>query len=158
MKRNVGLLVGTLLVVTAACSSGGSKALSKDDFLKQGNQICKDGNDAIDAGSKKAFPNQTQQPDPETLKKFFDDTIAPNVKKQIDGIAGLKPPKELESAVSKLVTDARAKLAQLQAQVDKDPSSLFSSSEDPFADINKQANNIGLTTCGQSGNGGGSSS
>ena len=150
MKRIAGVLLGAMLVVAACSSSGGSKALSKEDFVKQGNDICTKGNAVIDEAGKKAFPDQTQ-PDPDTLKKFFNDTVAPNVKKQIDDIAALKAPSDLKSGVDKLVSDARAKLAQLQDQVNKDPASLFSSSEDPFADVNKEAAAIGLTACASSG-------
>ena len=149
MKRIGGVLFGAIVVISA-CGGGGSSALSKDDFLSKGNVVCKTGNDAIDAGSKTAFPDQTQQPDPATIQKFFNDTLAPNVKKQIDGIAALKPPSDMQSAVDQLVKDARARLSQLQDQVSKDPSVLFSSA-DPFADVNKEANAIGLTTCGSNG-------
>ena len=156
MKRIVGILLGAMLVV-AACGSD-SKALSKEDFLKQGNDICKKGNETIDAASKKAFPDQTAQPDPEALKKFFNDTVFPNVKKQIEDIDALKPPKDLEADVDKLVKDAKDTLTKLQDQVNKDPQSLFSSSEDPFTEVNKQATKIGLTTCASDGEGSSSSS
>ena len=155
MKRIVGVLFGAIVVISA-CGGGGSSALSKDDFLSKGNAICKTGNDAIDAAGKAVFSG-TAAPDPATVQKFFNDTLAPNVKKQIDGIAALKPPSDMQSAVDQLVKDARARLSQLQDQVSKDPSVLFSSN-DPFADVNKEANAIGLTTCGASSSDSGSSS
>jgi len=152
MKRMAGVLLGAMVVV-AACSSSGSSALSKDDFVKQGNAACQKGNDAISSAESQF----SSQPTPEQLQKFFKDTIAPNIKKQIDDIDNLKPPKELQAQVDKLVTDARAALTKLQEQVDKDPSALDSSSSDPFADVNTEANALGLTVCGSSDSGSSSS-
>ena len=152
MKRMAGLLLGAIVVV-AGCSSSGSSPLSKDDFVKQGNAACQKGNDAINSAQSQSF---SSQPTPEQIQKFFKDTIAPNIKKQIDDIDKLNPPKELQAQVDKLVTDARAALTKLQEQVDKDPSALESSS-DPFADVNKEANALGLTVCGSSDSGSSSS-
>ena len=145
MKRVAGVCLA-VLVVAAACGGSSSSALSKDEFVKQGNAICKSGNDTLNAAEKAAFPNQTEQPDPATLQKFFKETLLPNIKKQIDDIDKLKAPKELESQADDLVTSARAALAKLEAQVDKDPTSAFSG-EDPFADVNKKATAVGLTAC-----------
>ena len=147
MKRITGVLVGVLLLA-AACGSSSSSALSKDEFVKQGNSICKTGNDTLTAAEKAAFPNQTQEPDPATLQKFFKETVLPNIKKQVDDIDKLKPPKDLESQVDDLVTTARAALVKLEAQFDKDPASAFSG-EDPFADVNKKAAAVGLTACAE---------
>jgi hypothetical protein len=153
MKRMAGVLLGTIVVV-AACSSGGSSALSKDDFVKQGNAACQKGNDAINSAQSQSF---SSQPTPEQLQSFFKDTVVPNIKKQIDEIDKLNPPKELQAQVDKLVTDARAALTKLQEQVDKDPSALESSTSDPFADVNTEANSLGLTVCGSSDSGSSSS-
>src|SRR5438477_12683678 len=91
MKRIAGAVVGAFLIV-AACGSS-SSALSKDEFVKQGNAICKTGNDAIDAAGKSIFSG-TAAPDPSAIQKFVKETVLPNVKKQIDDIDNLKPPKE----------------------------------------------------------------
>lgn len=146
VKQILGVLVGALLV--AAACGGGSSALSKEEFLKQGNAICNKENDAINEAQKKAFPDENVQPDPAVFGKFFRDTIAPHVKAEIDGVEALKPPKDLQSAVDSLVNHAHAALAKLQEQADKDPAVLLSGSDDPFVDVNKEAINIGLTVCG----------
>jgi hypothetical protein len=38
----------------------------------------------------------------------------------------------------------------MKALADSDPEAIFSGSNDPFGDVNKEANAIGLTACGAS--------
>jgi len=143
IKRTL-LGLGGLVLVLSACG-GGSSALSKDEFLKQGNAICDAGNKTIET----AFPDQTSQPDPAAIKKFLDETLIPNITKQVDQLDGLKPPKELESTVDKLLSDARAALTKMKQQAATDPQAALE--DDPFVDVNKQADAIGLSTCADDG-------
>src|SRR4051794_32994976 len=172
ITRTVAALVGLVLLV-GACSSDKSSssssssdksssssssgtALSKEEFLKQGNAICEAGNKETDAAGQKAFGNSTAQPDPAAIKAFANDTLIPSITRQVDAIDKLNPPKDLEAAVDKLVKDAKAAIVKMKALADSDPASLFSSN-DPFADVNKEANDIGLTTCGADSGGSSSS-
>src|SRR4051794_22917699 len=173
ITRTVAGLVGLVLLVGAcssdkssssssssdkSSSSSGSSgaALSKDEFLKQGNAICDAGNKETDAAGQKAFGNSSAQPDPAAIKAFANDTLIPSITRQVDAIDKLNPPKDLEAAVDKLVKDAKAAIVKMKALADSDPASLFSGN-DPFADVNKEANDIGLTTCGADSGGSSSS-
>jgi hypothetical protein len=151
-----GLLFGGVLLVASGCSSsGGGSALSKDDFLKQGNAICDAGNKEI-AAADDVFETSSEEPQPEAIKAFLKDKLIPSVTRQIDAIDKLKPPKDLEAAVDKLVKDAKAALDELKKKADSDPASVFAGS-DPFADANKEASAIGLTACGAGSEDSGSS-
>jgi hypothetical protein len=145
IKRTL-LVAAGLVLVASACGGGGSSTLSKADFLKQGNAICDAGNKTLDAASTAAFGNTTTQPDNAAIKKFIDETLAPNIKKQIDDIAALKAPSDLKSAVDAMLATARTELAKIQQQANTDPASIFSAS-DPFAEVNRQATAIGLSSC-----------
>jgi hypothetical protein len=134
-----------VLALVAACSDSGSKELSKDDFLKQGNAICDAGNKTIESSASSAFPNNAQ-PSPDQIRDFVQKTLAPSIRKQLDDIDKLKPPKDLQGKVDKLLTDARAALAVMEQKAKDDPQSIFE--QDPFADVNKQARDLGLTVCG----------
>src|SRR2546423_15618058 len=110
MRRSM-VLTGTVLALSltlglAACGGSSSSSLSKDEFLKRGNAICDTGNKTIDSAASSLLPSSGAQPDAATLKKFVDDVLVPNVKKQLDDIDALKPPKELQADVDKLLTDA----------------------------------------------------
>jgi hypothetical protein len=136
-----------LLTLAAACGGGGSSPLSRDEFLKKGNDLCSTGNQAIADGSKQVFTDPTSQPSPEQVAKFVKDILLPNERKQLDQIDKLVPPKDLQSQVDKLLADARAALAHIEQLANDDPNALFNS-QDPFADVNKEAADIGLTSCG----------
>lgn len=151
MNRIAGVVLVAFVLVTAACGGSSSSALSKDEFVKQGNAICQKGNDAINSVGSSQFSGSSQ-PDPAAIQKFFNETVAPNIKKQIDDIAALKPPSDLKSGRDKMVADARAALAKLQSEVASDPNAAFNDqSQDPFADVNKEATAIGLATCASNG-------
>ena len=72
------------------------------------------------------------------------------MKQQIDKLDDLKPPKDMQDEVDKLIRDARGALDNLKKAVDEDVSKVLNNENDPFKDVNKQANEIGLTVCGQS--------
>ena len=154
-----GLLFGGLLLVASGCSSsGGGGALSKDDFVKQGNAICDAGNKEMSAAEREfEGANSSASPDAAAIKAFFKDKFIPTIARQIDGLDKLKPPKDLEAAVDKLVKDARAAIDKVKAQADADPEKVFGGNEDPFADASKQAVAVGLTSCGPDSSDSGSS-
>jgi hypothetical protein len=147
MRRTAVVLVTGLALVASGC--GNEKRLTRAEFLKRGNAICKSGNAKTEAATKKEFPNQNERPDPQKFKAFANETLFPNVRQQINGIDDLKPPKDLEARVDQLVSDARAALDKLKEEVNKDPSAALDNENDPFAPVNKKATEIGLTTCAE---------
>jgi hypothetical protein len=133
-------------LVWGACGGGG-KRLTRAEFLKEGNAICDKGNKETDAAAQKAFPNQNEAPDPTKAKVFFKETAIPSTRKQIDDIDALKPPKDLQDDVDKLLSDARDALGKIEKQVDQDVTKLLSDENDPFKDVDREAKNVGLTAC-----------
>lgn len=131
----------SVLTMIAACGSD-EKRLSAEEFLKQGNAICAAGNKVLDDAGTEMF-GSGEEPTEEQMTTFVNDVLAPNVQDQIDGIKALRAPADLEDDVDQMLSDA-------QTAVDKfkdDPVAVFSSEEDPFADVNVQAAAIGLTAC-----------
>ena len=159
-----GLAVAAILIVglvLVACGSSNDNsttsttaALSKAAFLKQGNAICKKGNQQINQTAnqtftKKKYPNG---PPPKSVQtKFATDTVIPNIQTQIDGVKALGAPTGDEAKVKAIVVSAQAALDKAKA----DPTILFKNSTDPFAKSNKLTNAYGLTACGGGGGGGG---
>lgn len=135
--------VSALLLLGAGCGDDEDR-LSTEEFLEQGNAICEEGNEALDAAAEAIFGDE--EPDVEAARAFFEDDVIPNVQGQIDDLRDLNPPEDLEDAVDELLDDGEAALDTLAATVEADPESIFSG-EDPFADVNAQAEEIGLTAC-----------
>ena len=143
-----------LVVVAAGCGSSKSKstvttpALTKSEFLKRGNAICKKGNQQINQVAHKVFPNRKARPSRAQVTKFATGTIIPSVQSQISGVKALGAPKGDEAKVNAIVTTAQAALDRAK----KDPLVLTTSSKrDPFAKANKLAKAYGLTVCGSGG-------
>jgi hypothetical protein len=137
-----------LLPVAAGCgSSKKSTALSKAEFLKRGNAICRRGNQEINRAAQKIFPNSHARPNQADEKKFATNTLIPSVQGQIDGIKALGAPKGDESKVKAIVTSAQTALEKGK----KNPLLLTSNKQDPFANTNKLAKAYGLTVCGSGG-------
>lgn len=145
----LGGLIATFILAgcggSSSSSSTSGEALSKSQFLAQGNAICAKGEEEIQAAGKKVFTS-SKAPSQATQEKFATDTIIPNVQQQIDGIEALTPPSGDESQV-KAITDAA------QSALDKaksDPTLLTDQGNgaDPFAQANKLADAYGLDKCG----------
>jgi len=147
-----GLLLTAALsigVVAAGCG-GGDDNLTKAEFLKQGNAICKKGNQQINKAAhetftKKKYPNG---PPPKSVqKKFATDTLIPTIQKEIDGVKALGAPKGDEAKVKAIVDSAQAALDKGK----KDPTVLLSNGPGPFKQSNQLTKAYGLTACGGGG-------
>ena len=144
MTGMAALAAAGLLI--AGCGGGGDdKALTKEEFLKQGNAICTKGNDKINAAGKAQFGNQP--PSKADIEKFAKETVVPTVEDELKQLHALKPPKADEATVNDILDAADKGLEKAKA----DPASLAKDNSDPtnpFAEANKKANAYGLTACG----------
>src|SRR2546429_4703005 len=136
-------------LVLAACGSSSNSststtaALTKSEFLKKGNAICKKGNQQINKAAnqtftKKKYPNG---PPPKSVQvKFATDTVIPSVQSQINGIKALGAPSGDQAKVNAILVSAQAALNQAK----KDPTVLLQNGPGPFKATNKLANAYGL--------------
>jgi hypothetical protein len=143
--RHLAAPVALLLtVILAAC--GSDSALSESEYLQQGNAICEKSAAQI-AEATKTLPTD-RPPTVDEFNKVANDTLLPNIRKQIDDLAKLDPPSNLDDAADQMITSARAELAKMEADIKADPEAFMNNEADPFADTNAKANAIGLTVCG----------
>ena len=111
-------------------------ALTKSQFLKQGNAICNKGNQQINkvahqTFTKKKYPNG---PPPKSVQtKFVTDTVIPSVQSQIDGIKALGAPTGDEAQVKAIVDASRP---STKAKADR-TNAQNNSKNDPFAEANQ---------------------
>ena len=153
MKRlKIGAIAAALALTIAVAGCGGGSddsssstaaALSKEEFLAQGNQICAAGNKEIDAASKEVF--SSGQPSQAEIETFLTGTLIPSVQSQVDGIRALGAPAGDEDQVNAILDSAQSAIDAGKA----DPTTL-EGNDDPFAETNKLANAYGLTECGGS--------
>jgi len=153
-KALVLLSIVAVALVAAGCGSSKkthtTPALTKAEFLKKGNAICKKGNDQINKAAQKVFLNRKTKPSKAQLNTFATGTLIPSVQSQINGVKALGAPKGDEAKVNAIITTAQAALDKAKT----DPILLTGSKHDPFAKSNKLAKAYGLTVCGSGGGGG----
>jgi hypothetical protein len=153
---NVRMLVGATLaaagLIGAGCggssssSSTSTTALTKSEFLAQGNKICAEGSKTINEAAKKEFGKG--KPSASQVNQFATQTLIPNIQAQINGVKGLAAPSGDEAQVTAIVTAAQSALDKAKAN----PKLLTQNGgQDPFAASNKLANAYGLTKCGSGG-------
>lgn len=140
------LAVGAVAV--AGCggddeTSSTTAAISKEDFLTQGNQICAEGNKKFDEGLKQLQGEGGNEPSEADIEQFATDSAVPIIQEQIDQLRALGIPSGDEDQVNAFLDSAQSDNDKLEA----DPSLLTSNL---FADTNKLAHQYGLTECGGS--------
>ena len=117
------------------------EALSKDEFIKQADQICADGDKSINEAFNalgSGEPSQQEQ------QQVVTDTVVPEIQGEIDGISALTPPAGDEEEVSAILDAAQSAVDQTK----EDPT-LLTQGQDPFQEANQLAKEYGLKVCGQ---------
>ena len=140
-------LVVASAAIAVGCGSSDSdsttsEALSKSEFLKQGNAICKQGNQEINAAFNDAFGGGSK-PSQDEIDQVVTDTVVPSIQGQIDDLSALTPPSGDEDTVNNILDEAQTALDQV-----KDDPSAITGKDDPFAQANQDAKAYGLTVCG----------
>jgi TRAP-type uncharacterized transport system substrate-binding protein len=118
--------------------------LTKEEFIKQADAICKTGNDTVDQAAEQVFGGQ--QPTPEQVEQVANDTVIPAIQQEHDDIAALTPPAGDEDEVQAILDALSSALDAVKA----DPQVLVASDNaGPFAEANQLAQDYGLKVCGQ---------
>ena len=131
-------------------SSGSAKskttstpAITKAQFLKEGNAICARGNRQIGNAANKLFPRSGGKPSQAKLSTFARTTIIPSVQRQIDEIKALGAPAGGQATVNAIVGAAQAALDKGK----RDPAVLTTNGPGPFKRANQLAKSYGLRAC-----------
>ncbi len=150
MNTHAGAILAALLATgaVAGCGSGGDKPLSKTEYIKQGDAICKKFGDKLDKAAQKQFadlgPNEA--PSEKQLTPFVEDAVKPNIESQISGLRDLEPPKADKDKLNAIYDQVETALAK----VEDDPESLLEQGADPFEKANAAAQKYGFKECGES--------
>ncbi|HEU0249142.1 MAG TPA: hypothetical protein VFR48_00310 [Solirubrobacteraceae bacterium] len=135
----VGLIAAGCGSASKTTSASTTAALSKPEFLAQGNAICQQGNQTL-AAAEKALG---KQPSEAKFKAYVADTFAPTVQKQIDGIRALAAPSSDQTNIANMLDVAQTDLNQVKGN----PVVL---NEKTFTNFANLAHPYGLTACAPS--------
>jgi hypothetical protein len=156
-SRRLGGVAGiaaTLAVglVAAGCGSSSSHtasttakpALTKAQFLAQGNAICAQGNQKSAAAAKaleKVVGNHA--PTQAQITAYVNGVFVPLIQSQIDQIKALGAPSGEQAALTRMLDIAQTDLNAVKSN----PAALVSNNSHPFANFAQVAHRYGLTAC-----------
>lgn len=141
--RGLALLALALLALFAiGCGSSdssdsSSEALSKADYIEQGNAICDKGNAELAAAAKEIGSN----PSKAQIESYATDTLIPNLEDQAAALRALGAPEGDQETVDAIYTALDDGIAATK----DDPSVVVS--DDPFSKANDLAAAYGLSAC-----------
>lgn len=125
-----------------------TESITKAEWITQADAICKAGDEAISqAGDDSGLDANSSTDD---IAAFYTDTVLPNISDQRDQIEALPVPAGEEDAIGSL-TDA---LDQAISDAESDPTALANGDGSSFDDVNQQAQDYGLSDCGNGAGGG----
>src|SRR5581483_9602337 len=118
------------------------KPLTKKQFIKVGDDICRQGNDLLQQLQQQYFGNlgPNEQPDAATVDEFAQNAV-PVLRQEYDGIKALAPPAADKGKIKKL-------LAAFKKGIDTIESNPSSIAKDPLTKAEKLAKQYGFKVCG----------
>ena len=157
MKKPVIVLLAALaaLAVVAVAGCGGSSSstestasLSKAEFLKKGNAICKKGNESINSEfeefDKENKLSETAEPPKEAQEEAVEQVLIPAINRQIEEVKALGTPEGDEGELAELISAEEG----VVEEAEENPLLLFESTAKQ-KEANKLATDYGLTVCGE---------
>jgi hypothetical protein len=149
-----GLVIAALALAASGCGddddSGSATttttALTKAEFIREANRICKKQDDKIERASQQFFadaPND-QEPPPSEVAQFGEKTVFPAIQDEIDRVEALGAPAGDEDEVKQMLDAAKSGLADLEAHPDQLEKGGAASS---FEEYQKLASAYGLDQC-----------
>jgi hypothetical protein len=146
--RTGALVVAAAVAVTASACGGGSKGVTKSEYLAKARAVCQKGNQTLTAASNAAvakLPPGQKLSDPE-IEKFVRETVIPTIRDQVRELRALPPPKGQKGKVEEIYSALDKGLDELE----KNPKKLTDGSN-VFADADSLATKYGISVCATTG-------
>ena len=146
--RRIALCLFALAAVGAgvSCGDDGGPPLSSDEFVKQSNAICKDGDAKLAEKGKELLTNPNSPAD--AVTEFYLKNAVPNARTKLKEIGELNPPSKDKAKVKKML-EAGKKATDTVEKGLKDQGTAFrqASGSDLFKEFDKLARELKLTDC-----------
>jgi hypothetical protein len=113
-------------------------------LIEEADDICLQGDQEIDREAGQFFGDTQQEPPVSEQAEFIEDVVVPNIQDQLDQLRELEPPTDDAEEFNSIIDNAQEALDE----VADDPEALTGQGADPFAEVNRQAQEFGLTACG----------
>jgi hypothetical protein len=145
----LGLLALALLVVGCgggSSSSGESGSLSKSELIKQGDAICKKGEEELEAEANEFAQDHgldTNKPTKAQQEEVIQKVVAPAIQKQAEELRQLGIPSGEEGAVEEILDS----LEKGTKELEEEPGKLLQGTN-PVAKASNLAKQYGFSNCG----------
>jgi hypothetical protein len=123
------------------------EALTKEEYLAQGNEICERFTGEIDQVAAETFPNQGD-PSPKQLSTFAGE-IVPIIEQAMGQLQELPPPEGDEEQLDSFFAAVDQAIADYQRAADNPDQAQQIFAADPPGEAQKIADEYGLTACGE---------
>lgn len=136
-----------LALVAAGCGGDDDEgessgpALSKEEYIAQGDEICAQGDTELAAAAEEEFGSATEEPPREDQEAFISDVVAPNFEQQLEDLQALNPPEEDQEQIDALL----AALEDLIAAAKEDPGTVI---DGEVTEASELAQEYGFQSCG----------
>jgi hypothetical protein len=140
-----GLVVAGCGSSSNSSSTEATAAISKAEFVKQGNAVCVKGEKAQEAEINayiKKHGLENQEPTKAQQTEIVETVFAPNIQSQIDGVKALGAPSGEEQQVDSALELSQQTLEKIEASPE-----LAFGKENAFAAAGKQLHALGLKEC-----------
>lgn len=149
-KRFIALLAGVVAIVAvvAGCgSSDGSSSLSKAEFIKQGDEICKSSSKQIETEAGE-FAEQnnvnTSKPTKKQQEEVIEEVVAPGLRSEAEELEALGTPKEDGDKAEAVLGALDSGVSEIEGEA-----AVVLGSNNPLEKASKLADEFGFKTCGQ---------
>ncbi len=141
------LAIAVAALGLSACGRGEQKAISKEEYLKRAQEVCKKGNADLQKASDSAFPNLKpgEKPSDEQIATFVRQTVVPEIRKQVKALREIPPPKGEADKVDQIY-DA---LDRGLDKMNDDPKVLLSG-QNVFSRADELGKKYGINVCAAS--------
>jgi hypothetical protein len=140
------LLAVAILGAGAACGDDSEPPLSADEFAKQGNAICKAGDEKLAEAGKEILKDANTSPD--KLAEFYLDHAIPNARYKLREIGKLNPPNKDKAKVKKMLEVGDKATDTVEEGLKKQGAAfLAAKGPDPFKEFDETARDLKLTDC-----------
>lgn len=148
MTRHAGIAVALTLLagaVATGCGGDDEESLSKAEYIKRGDAICRKAEAPIYQAAKSLGDLGTSKPTGrklEAYEAFTKDALVPALRGEIKDLRGLPAPEGDEDRLDTLYDTANEALDKIEA----DPQLGFRV-RDPVTDVSEQAKDYGFKAC-----------
>jgi len=137
------------LFVLASCGGGGetTAALTKAEFIAQGDEICAKGDEDGQAKADKFAEDRdidVENPTEAELEEVMTKAFVPVLRQEAEELSELGLPEGEEEQAEAIV----ASLEKATEEIEDEPGRAFSATDTPLKEVSKLANEFGFENCG----------